>query len=337
MGRFLIRRVTGVAVLLFVISFVTYGLFNLVPSNPATLYCGKNCTPEKIAKIEKKLELDQPFLIQYGRWLYAIPLGRTYPWGQSTEATNSDVVNVCPAPCLGYSFRRETPVTGLITDAFPITFSIAIGAFVLWIVGGVTVGVISALRRGSLLDRVLMFLTLGGYSLPSFFTGATVLLFPIIAWGWYPIPHYVPFSQNPFEWAQNLLPLWIVIAILNAALYTRITRANMLETMNEDYIRTARAKGLSERRVIFKHGLRAALTPIVTIAGLDLGGLLGGAVITEKIFTFRGLGAVTVDAATNYDLPVLMAVTIIAAFFIIVANLIVDILYAAIDPKVRLS
>ena len=329
MGRFLVRRVTGVVVLLFVISFVTFGLFNLVPSNPASLYCGKGCTPAKIAVIEKKLEIDKPFLVQYGRWLKAIPFGRTYGEG--------DAINSCPAPCFGYSFKEEVPVRDILAAGFPVTFSIAIGAFVLWIVGGVTVGVISALRRGSFLDRGLMFMTLGGYSLPSFFIGAVVLYYPIIAWGWWPIPVFVPFSENPIEWARNLLPLWIVIAILNAALYTRITRANMLETMGEDYIRTARAKGLTERRVIFKHGLRAALTPIVTIAGLDLGGLLGGAIVTEQVFNFLGLGKITIKAATDYDLPVLLGVTLLAAFFIIPANLIVDILYAAIDPKVRLN
>jgi len=329
MGRYLIRRLVGVVLMLVLISMVTFSLFYTVPTNPAVLSCGKGCTPAVIAATERKMGLDQPLVVQYGRWAKAVFVGRSY--GEGTA------VNDCPAPCFGYSFTRETPVTGIVKDAFPVTLSIAAGAFVLWMLIGISVGIVSALRKGSLLDRSLMFLTLAGYSLPSFFTGLTILLFAIIKFQWYPIPRYSSLLDNPFLWAKNLLPLWVVLAILFAALYTRLTRANMLETMGEDYIRTARAKGLPERTVIFKHGLRAALTPIVTIAGLDLAGLLGGAVITEKVFNFRGLGAVTIDASTNFDLPMLMAVTLLAAFFIIVANLVVDLLYAVIDPKVRLS
>lgn len=329
MGRYLIRRSVAVVLMLIVISMITFALFYVVPTNPAVLSCGKGCTPEVIAATEHKMGLDQPLVVQYANWAKAIFVGRTYGEGTATVE--------CPAPCFGYSFTRETPVTGIVKDAFPVTLSIAIGSFVLWMVIGISVGIVSALRKGSVLDRTLMFFTLFGYSLPSFFTGLTILLFAIIKFQWYPIPRYVSFTDNPFEWAKNLLPLWIVLAILYAALYTRLTRANMLETMTEDYIRTARAKGLGERTVIFKHALRAALTPIVTIAGLDLAGLLGGAVITEKVFNFRGLGAVTIDASTNFDLPMLMAVTLLAAFFIIIANLIVDVLYAVIDPKVRLT
>jgi len=328
MVRYIIRRLLGIVVLMIIISFVTFALFYAMPVNPAALTCGKSCTPAVIAANEHKLGLDKPLIEQYWEFVKGIPLGRDF--GEGTA------VNHCPAPCLGYSYNPEEPVTGLITDALPITLSIAIGSFILWILIGVSTGVLSALKRGTLLDRTVMVITLAGVSLPAFFTALCVLIFVCIKWQLYPVPAYSPFLSNPFDWAKNLLPLWVVLAFLFAALYTRLTRANMLETMGEDYIRTARAKGLPERTVIVKHGLRAALTPIITIAGLDLGSLLGGAVLTETVFNFNGLGRLTVRSVTDLNLPVIVAVTLIASLFIIVANFVVDLLYAAVDPRVRL-
>jgi len=217
----------------------------------------------------------------------------------------------------------------------PVTLSLAIGAAVIWLVSGVSIGVLSALKRGTVFDRAAMGVALAGVSLPIFFTGLVLLELFVYRWNLLPAPTFVPFTQNPFQWAQNLILPWITLAFLYAALYARLTRAGMLETMNEDYIRTARAKGLPERTVISKHGLRAALTPVVTIFGMDLGLLLGGAVITEYTFGLHGLGLFTIEAVQSQDLPEILGVTLLAAFFIVIANLFVDVLYAYIDPRVR--
>ena len=217
----------------------------------------------------------------------------------------------------------------------PVTLSLAIGAAIIWLVSGVSIGIISALKRGTLFDRFSMGVALVGVSLPIFFTGLISLELFSYKWPIFPNVTFVPFSTNPLLWARNLVLPWLCLAFLYAALYARLTRAGMLETMSEDYIRTARSKGLPERTVIFKHGLRAALTPIVTIFGMDLGLLLGGAIITEVTFSLHGLGLFTVEAMQNQDLPEILGVTLLAAFFIVIANLVVDILYAVLDPRVR--
>ena len=217
----------------------------------------------------------------------------------------------------------------------PVTLSLAIGAAIIWLVAGVSIGIISALKRGTLFDRFSMAIALAGVSLPIFFTGLLSLELFSYKWPLFPNVQYVSFTANPLLWARNLVLPWLCLAFLYAALYARLTRAGMLETMSEDYIRTARAKGLPERTVIFKHGLRAALTPIVTIFGMDIGLLLGGAIITEYTFSLHGLGLFTVEAIQNQDLPEILGVTMLAAFFIVIANLVVDILYAVLDPRVR--
>jgi peptide/nickel transport system permease protein len=241
----------------------------------------------------------------------------------------------CPPPCFGYSFKSQQPVWPQMVSDIPVTLSLAIGAAILWLVGGVAIGVLSALRRGSIFDRFSMGIALLGVSLPIFFTGLILLELFSYKWAIFPNVQFVPLTQNPLLWARNLVLPWICLAFLYAALYARLTRAGMLETMSEDYIRTARAKGLRERKVIFKHGLRAALTPIVTIFGMDIGLLLGGAIITEYTFSLHGLGLFTIEAVQNQDLPEILGVTMLAAFFIVIANLVVDILYAVVDPRVR--
>lgn len=328
MFRYVVRRLIGVGVMMIIISFITFMLFFAIPNNPAALSCGKGCTPTVIKQTEHKMGIDEPILVQYGKYMKGIVAGRTF--GEGTA------VNDCPAPCLGFSFRSDRPVTGLIVDALPVTLSISFGAFVLWVFFGISTGVVSALKRGTIIDRATMIVTLATVSLPVFFTGLMMLYFIVIKFGLMPYPSYVGLLDNPLQWAQNLLLPWLSLAFLQAALYTRLTRANMLETMGEDYIRTARAKGLAERKVIFKHGLRAALTPIVTIAGIDLGTLLGGAVITESVYNFNGLGRLLIRSVTGLDLPTIVGVTVLAAFFIILLNFLVDLLYAAIDPRVRL-
>ena len=334
MINFIIRRLIGTVFLLIVVSLVTFAIFFLIPRlagqntyQLAAQYVGRNPTRQAVLQVEQQLGLADPLYLQYGRFLRGIVLGAHYRSGPS--------VTYCPPPCFGYSFRSQLPVWPQMMSDVPVTLSLAIGASVLWLIGGVSIGVLSALRKGTLFDRFSMGVALAGVSLPIFFTGLIALELFSYKWPIFPNVQFVPFTQNPVEWARNLILPWITLAFLYAALYARLTRAGMLETMSEDYIRTARAKGLPERTVIFKHGLRAALTPIVTIFGMDLGLLLGGAIITEVTFSLHGLGFFTVQAVNNQDLPEILGVTMLAAFFIVIANLVVDILYAVLDPRVR--
>ncbi len=331
---FIVRRLIATVFLLIIVSMITFSIFFLLPRlagqttyGLAAQYVGRSPTPAAVHAIERQLGLDVPLPVQYGRFLKGIVFGRHFDSGTSKA--------YCPPPCFGYSFKNQQPVWPLMVSNIPVTLSLAIGASILWLVGGVSIGVLSALRRGTLFDRFSMGVALAGVSLPIFFTGLIALALFSYRWPIFPNVQFVPFTQNPLLWAKNLILPWVTLAFLYAALYARLTRAGMLETMNEDYIRTARAKGLPERTVIVKHGLRAALTPIVTIFGLDIGLLLGGAVITEVTFSLHGLGQFTILAIDSQDLPEIMGVTMLAAFFIVFANLVVDILYAYVDPRVR--
>jgi len=329
MGAYIIRRVIAMVWMLIALSMIVFLLFSVLPADPARLVCGKSCTPEIIAAINHKFGLDEPLHVQYGKFVSGIFVGRTY--GEDKAAFE------CNVPCLGYSFNRNEDVSVLIKDSFPVTAQLALGAFVLWILVGVSVGIIAALRRGKWQDRSIMGVALIGYSFPSFFIALLLVFFVQIKFAVLGFHSYVPIYEDPAEWFKAYILPWIALSMLYAAFYSRLTRNQMLETMGEDYIRTARAKGLSERTVIGKHGLRAGLTPIVTAAGLDLAGLLGGAIITEQVFALPGMGRLSVDAVLTSDLPVVTGTVLVAAFFIIVMNLIVDLLYAVIDPRVRLA
>ncbi|GLW30182.1 ABC transporter permease [Actinoplanes regularis] len=333
MLAYLIRRLINAVLTLLVVTFVTFGIFFMVPkitgSDPALLYIGKTSDAASIEGIRVKMGLNDPVLVQYGKFLKGLVAGRDYASGP--EVTH------CDAPCLGYSFKTEQEVTPLLISDLPVTLSLALGAAVLWLVGGVAAGIISALRKGSIWDRGVMVTALFGVSLPVYFTGLLSSAIFVYWLGWLPPPEYVPFVDSPADWFAHLLLPWITLAFLFAATYARLTRANMLETLGEDYIRTARAKGLGERTVIGKHALRSGLTPIITVFGLDLGALLGGAVLTETVFNLRGLGYQALTAIRGNDLPVILGVTMIAAFFIVFANLIVDLVYGVIDPRVRLG
>jgi peptide/nickel transport system permease protein len=330
---YIIRRLINAVITLLVVTAVTFGIFFMVPkitgSDPALLYIGKTADAASIAGIRVKMGLNDPVAVQYGKFLKGLVAGRDY--------ANGPDVQHCPAPCLGYSFKTDQEVTPLLLDDLPVTLSLALGAAILWVIFGVATGVISALRRGTLIDRSVMSIALAGVSLPVYFTGLLASAIFVYWLGWLPQGQYVPFFEDPGQWFVQLLLPWITLAFLFAATYARLTRANMLETLGEDYIRTARAKGLPERTVIGKHGLRSGLTPIVTVFGLDLGALLGGAVLTENVFNLRGLGYQALQAIRGNDLPVIIGVTLIAATFIVFANLIVDLVYGIIDPRVRLG
>ncbi|MEY9964002.1 peptide/nickel transport system permease protein [Streptacidiphilus sp. MAP12-16] len=336
MGAYIIRRVFAAILLLIVVTMITFAIFFLVPrlagetsTQLAAQYVGRDPSPAALAAVEKNLGFDQPLYQQWWEFAHGIIAGRTFHYGPDAS--------VCNVPCFGYSFKSHLPVWPEITARIPVTASLAAGAAVIWVISGVSIGVLSALKRGSVFDRLAMGLALAGVSLPIFFTALISLALFSYKWPIFPNLQYVPFTENPALWAKNLVLPWVTLAFLYSALYARLTRAGMLETMNEDYIRTARAKGLPERQVVVRHGLRAALTPIITVFGLDLGLLLGGAVLTETAFSLPGVGQYAVQAIADNDLPKIMAVTTLAAFFIIVANLVVDVLYVAVDPRVRYS
>jgi peptide/nickel transport system permease protein len=285
--------------------------------------------PSALHNIAIKLGLNKPIWEQYLNYIGGFFHSRRFDSGPDKT--------LCPWPCLGYSFKNERPVVDMIAERFPVTLSLAIGAPILWLVAGTSVGMLSALRPRSIRDRVAMIVALAGISMPVYFTGAFMTLIVVYQLHWLDPINFIPISQDPVLWFKNLLLPWISLAFVFAASYARFTRASMLDTLNEDYIRTARAKGLKESTVIRKHAMRAVLTPIITLFGLDLGGLLGGAVFTETTFSLPGLGKMGIDAIAQHDLPIIMGVTILAAFFIVAANIIVDMLYAVIDPRVRLS
>ncbi|TQF06267.1 ABC transporter permease [Kitasatospora acidiphila] len=329
MTTFLLRRLAGIALTLLVICAVTFTIFYLLPNDPAQAFCGKDCTPDHVAQVRQQMGLDQPLIVQFGNYVWAIFAGRTM--GSGSYAVH------CGFPCFGYSFQTGMPVWSMITDRLPISVSLAIGSAVLWLAMGLLTGVVSALRKNGWVDRVLMIGTIGAAAMPVYFTAMLLLYFCCSQLGLIPYPRYVDFTSDPVGWAQNMLLPWITLALATAAMYARMTRSSVLETLSEPFVRTARAKGLRERRVVSKHGLRPALTPVVTMLGMDLGGLLAGAVITEQLYGLPGVGKLFADALHKSDQPVIMGVTLVASFFIVSSNLVVDVLYAWIDPRARLS
>ena len=334
---YIFRRLVAAAAMLVLVSILTFSIFYLVPrwagATPETLatrYVGRTATAQTVQATAERLGFYDPFYVQYLHWAKTVVVGGEFDMGADTVK--------CPAPCLGYSFITRQPVWPELLDRMPITFSLAIGAAVIWVIAGISIGVLSALRRGSVFDRGAMTLALAGVSLPIFFTG--LLSLTIFSYGlkWTYAGGASPMdATSPLDLVHRMLLPWITLAFLYAAAYARLTRAGMLETMNEDYIRTARAKGLKERDVVVRHGLRSALTPILTIFGLDLGLLLGGAVLTETTFSLQGIGFYAVQAINNNDLPKVLGVTLFGAVFVIFASLIVDLLYAVLDPRVRTS
>ncbi|HET7182880.1 MAG TPA: ABC transporter permease [Candidatus Limnocylindrales bacterium] len=330
MAAYLVRRVLMMVMLLFLLSITVFALFNALPSDPARLTCGKVCTPALLEANRRRLGYDKPLLEQYEIFVSGIFTGREF-------SSSSPKPIQCPPPCLGYSYSRHQLVLDMIAKAAPVTFWLAIGAFIMWLAVGISLGIFAALKRGRWPDRLVMGVSLVGYSFPSFFIGLLLYQFVIVQWNLLPPPQYVSPFDKPIQFLQTMIVPWIVLAVLYTAFYMRLTRNQVLEVLNDDYVRTARAKGLPERTVVVKHALRAGLTPIVTAAGLDLAGLLGGAIISETIFSLPGLGNLAVTSVLQSDLPVITGITLLVATIIIFANLVVDLLYAVIDPRVRLA
>lgn len=314
---FLVRRVVLGAVVLWAITTVVFVMFFVAPTHVAQLIAGRQATPQTVALVSHRLGLDRPILTQYGNYLWRLLHGD-----------------------LGYSYYSSTPVTTLIRERIGVTASLALGAAVLWIVIGVASGVLAAVRPRSLADRAVTATALLFYSMPVFLLGLIFLYFlfyrlTLSGIGLFPGSGYVPLSQSPVDWAQHLALPWLSLALVTAATYTRLTRGAMLDVLGEDYVRTARSKGMRERRVIYRHALRSALTPMVTQLGIDLGTVLGGAIITENVFGLPGLGALAIQSVVQQDQPVIIGTVILAAGFIVVSSIVVDLVYAVLDPRVR--
>ncbi|MGC4809758.1 ABC transporter permease [Micromonospora sp. DT228] len=327
MSRFLIKRLFSATLTLFAVSVLTFLMFFALPRDPVSSICSKNCNPERLERVRDDLGLNDPLVSQYAGYMKGIVTGRDLGSAQGGR---------CDAPCLGWSYVTNEAVSDTIARVLPVTLSIVIPAAILWLLLGVGLGMVSALRRGTWLDRLAIGFSLTGASLQLYFVGAVLLLVFVYNLRLLPVPSYTSIFDNPAKWASGLVLAWVALAFLFSAIYARLSRAQMLETLSEDFVRTARAKGLAKPTVYGRHALRAAITPVVTIAGLDVGGALGGTVITETTFGIQGLGRTAVDAVRSGDLPTIMATVLIAAVFVVLANVLVDLLYAAIDPRVRL-
>jgi peptide/nickel transport system permease protein len=320
MTTYIIRRLLWVIVLLFLVSAITFVIFFALPSaDPAQLRAGRQPNPQLVEAIRHKLGLDKSLPVQYYRYMKGLVLHFDF----------------------GYSYQNNISVKQQIFDRIPATASLAIGAAVVWLVIGISVGTISAIKRRSMFDRMAMGGALVGISAPVYWLGLLSLYLFANDIGKFPIfpgsGSYVPLSQDPVKWFTSLILPWFVLAASFAAFYARLLRGNLIEVMSEDYIRTARAKGLRERRVVLRHGIRSAITPIVTAAGLDIGILLGGAILTESVFNIPGIGRLAFDSIQQSDLPMIQGTVLLGAFFIVMMNLVVDIAYAFIDPRVRYS
>jgi peptide/nickel transport system permease protein len=319
MLTYLVRRLVWAVAVLLAVTALSFAIFYLLPpGDPALRFVGKQPTPQNIALVRHNLGLDRPWYVEYAKFVKAIVVGDKFGW-----------------PGLGYSYDSSTPIRGQVLEKAPRTLSLILGASILWLVVGVLIGVVSAIKRRTAIDRLAIGFVLFGISAPVFWLGLMALFI-----FWYkldisPGTGYVSFVQSPEQWASHLILPWCVLALLYAAIYARMVRGNLLDAMGEDFIRTARAKGLSERRVIFKHGLRASLAPIVTMFGLDIALLVGGAIITESVFNLNGLGFMAVDSVFRQDLPATLGVVLVTTFAVVIMNLIVDIVYAFLDPRVR--
>lgn len=317
MIRFLAGRLGFAALILLVLSTFVFFLFFVAPGDPARMVAGDKATEAQLIQIRANLGLDRPIHEQYLSFI--------------GKAVRGD---------LGFSYRNQQPVAALITNRLPATLSLVAGGVILWLAVGIPIGIMSARHPGGFRDRLGQGFILIGLSFPTFVLGMMSLyVFYFLprqaGFTLFPAGGFKPFWPNPAIWAWHMALPWATLALTTAAVYARLTRGQMLEVMGEDYIRTARAKGLSERKVVFKHGLRATLTPLVTQLGADIALLLGGAIVIEQVYGLQGVGALAVQAVNNQDRPIIIGVVLLGGFFIVLSNIIVDILYVLLDPRVR--
>jgi peptide/nickel transport system permease protein len=343
MGQYIIRRVLWVFVLLFLVMALTFIIFTVLPSaDPAQLRAGRQPSPELVEQIRKNFGLDKPKPVQFVNYLGDLMPVAFFPKGCEFGVSldkDSDKCLHYKAIDMGFSFQNDAPVKQQIFDRLPVTFQLTAGAVVLWLILGLGVGMISATRPRTLIDRASMGIALVAISAPVYWLGLVCLYLFSNDIGRIHIFNgagsYTGFSESPSAWFSSLILPWLVLAAAFSAFYARLLRGNLIDVMSEDYIRTARAKGLRERRVVLRHGMRSAITPIVTILGLDVGILLGGAILTETVFNIPGIGRLAFDSITRSDLPMIQGTVLFGAFFIVVMNLVVDVTYAFLDPRVR--
>jgi peptide/nickel transport system permease protein len=325
MLRFLVRRVLGAVVILIVISFVTYLLFFALPSDPALLSCGKNCTPQSLALIHHNLGLDKPVPVQWWNYLVGIFAGRHLPLGN------------CPAPCFGMSFASNTLIWDTIKDRYPTTLTLAIGGATVFLIVGVGLGLLSAWKQGTVFDRIASSVSLMGQSVQIYFIGPLAIYFFAYQLGWLNPGADPQWSSDPVGSVTGIILPCLVMSVIFWSNYSRQTRSLMVEQLSEEHVRTARAKGMSSGYVFFRYALRGAMGPIVTIFGIDLGSVFGGAIITEATFGLHGLGQLAVAAVVQTDLPLEMGVMLFSATSIVFFNILIDACYASIDPRIRLA
>jgi peptide/nickel transport system permease protein len=331
MFGYIIRRlITGILVLV-TVSIATFALFFYGPADPALAYCPETrCNPQRLETIRTTLGLDEPAAEQYGKYMKEIVTGGSFELGSISID--------CPAPCLGVSFKFREPVREMLQERFPATLSIALGGAVIFLTVGVSMGIFAARKRGTTTDKGIVGASLVINAIPYYLLALLAYLFLISQWSIFPESGYFPpLEDGPIAWVKGMLLAWIVLGLAYSTQYARFSRGSMIESLNEDYVRTARAKGLNERRVVMRHGLRAAIVPVVTIFGLDFAYLLAGTIFTERIFGIQGIGLTALDAIGNKDLPIISATVLISAAFIVIANIVVDVVYSVIDPRVRLT
>ncbi|MEU9979766.1 ABC transporter permease [Streptomyces sp. NPDC050856] len=325
MFQFLLRRTLGAVLILFLISAFTFFMFFAVPQDPALLACGKNCTPDALAVIHKNLGLDQPVVVQFWNYMVGIFAGRDFSVGH------------CDAPCFGVSFNNQQMVWDTIIDRLPLTISLSLGGLIVFLIVGLGAGMIAAWRRGTAVDKIFSGGSLVLSSMQIYFLGPVVLGIFVYSTGWLDKPKDVPITESLSGWFMGLLIPWLVMSVIFTANYTRMARSTMIEQLQEEHVRAARAKGMSGRYVFFRYAWRGSLIPIVTILGMDLGALFGGAMVTEITFGLAGIGRLAQQSVLDKDLPLTMGVMVFSAALILLFNIIVDALYAIIDPRVRLS
>lgn len=332
MFAYIVKRLLSGALVVVIISMAVFALFWFGPKSPAKPLCdlqtNNKCDPVKLARFEERLGYHKSVTSQYVNYVKGVFVGREINVGPESDR--------CDAPCLGLSYRTQVSVYDELKERLPATISIAVGGSLLFLTIGVTVGVLAALRRGTAADRALVSTTLFVSSIPFYLFALLVMLYLCIVYDLFD-RGYVALTEHPFQWFMHLVLPWLVLGIYQSTSYTRYSRGAMVEAMGEDYIRTARAKGVAPRHVVVRHGLRAALVPVVTIFGLDFAFLLAGTIFLEKIFDIQGIGLWGLDATYDKDLPVVQATVLFGSIMIVLANLIVDLVYSVLDPRVRLT
>jgi peptide/nickel transport system permease protein len=315
MGRFIIRRLVAMVFVMFAVSVLVFLIFNVIPNgDPAARMAGKTVTPEVVEAIRKEWGFDDNLFVQYANTMEKVFTG--------------DLI----------SYEQRQDVVEVIIDGAPRTFALAIGAGILWFLAGAALGLFSAVKAGRFSDRLLTVLALIGISMPVFWVGALMNHYLGFKLGLFPNGGYAEIGEDGlWQWFYHLILPWAALSILFIGVYSRVLRSNVLDTINDDYVRTARAKGLSERRILVRHVLRNSLIPIITLWGLDFGAVIGGgAILTETVFDLQGVGQYFADSISRLDVPPVLAVTMFGGFFIVLLNAVVDVIYAALDPRIRL-